>query len=127
MDQNITFGEYIKNKREALGESIRGLAVKLEMTPAYLSDIEKGNRVAPEKFLSKFVELLAINESEIDRFYDLAGKSRHNNYPDLTDYIGHMDIARVALRKARDFKISVEEWQSFIDGMKNKKDDNEKG
>ncbi|MEI6132406.1 MAG: helix-turn-helix transcriptional regulator [Bacillota bacterium] len=123
MDPNITFGEYIKNKREALGESIRGLSVKLGMTAAYLSDIEKGNRVAPEKFLSRIAEHLKIKADEIDCFYDLAGKSRKNNYPDLTDYIGHTEIARIALRRARDFNISKEEWQIFIDGMKKQKDD----
>lgn len=113
-----TFGEYVRILREALGKSIRGLASELDMTPAYLSDIEKGNRYAPEKYLEKFVELLNITDRKArDTFYDLAGKSRNNHYPDLTDYIGNTDIARVALRKARDYEISESQWQDFIDNM----------
>lgn len=118
IDGSMTFGEYIKKRREALGKSIRGLAAELDMTPAYLSDIEKGNRYAPEKYLDRFVELLSITEvEELNDFYDLAGKSRNNNYPDLTEYIGKTDIARVALRKARDYDISKSQWQDFINTM----------
>ena len=111
------FGEYVKARREALGKSIRGLATELEMTPAYLSDIEKGNRYAPEKYLQKMVELLQIVDGDVDYFYDLAGKSRNDNFPDLTPYIGEKRIARVALRRARDLDIPDSQWQEFIDRM----------
>lgn len=114
-DSLSTFGEYIKARREALGKSIRGLAAELEMTPAYLSDIEKGYRYAPEKHLEKIITALGISGEEINRFYDLAGQSRNNNYPDLTVYIGSSEKARIALRKARDIGISDSQWQEFID------------
>ena len=112
-----SFGEYIKVHREKLGKSLRGLAAELEMTPAYLSDIEKGNRYAPEKYLKRIAGVLEITGDDLDRFYDLAGQSRNNNYPDLSEYIGNTPIARVALRRARDIKISDAEWQKFIDGI----------
>jgi len=113
-----TFGAYVKARREALGRSVRGLAAELGMTPAYLSDIEKGNRSAPaEEFLEKMVEKLNITEASIDCFYDLAGKSRKDNFPDLTPYIGEKQIARVALRKARDLNIPDSKWQEFIDSL----------
>lgn len=110
-----TFGEYIKARREALGKSIRGLAIELDMTPAYLSDIEKGNRYAPEKHLEKIIIVLGIKGEDINLFYELAGQSRNNNYPDLTVYIGSSEKARIALRKARDIGISDSQWQEFID------------
>lgn len=113
----MTFGEFIRIRREELGKTLRGLAAELEITPAYLSDIEKDNRPAPEKFLNKFVDLLAIPENRMNDFYDLAGKSRNNQYPDLNEYIGEKDIARVALRRARDMKIPDERWQAFIDDI----------
>ena len=113
-----TFGDYVKARREALGKSMRGLAAELDMTPAYLNDIEKSNRNAPpEKFLAKFVETLRITGEDVDGFYDLAGKSRNDNFPDLTPYIGEKLIARVALRKARDLDIPDSKWQNFIDSM----------
>jgi len=116
-----TFGEYVKARREALGKSIRGLAAELDMTPAYLSDIEKGNRYAPEKYLAQMVATLRITGEAEYCFYDLAGKSRNDNFPDLTPYIGVTPIARVALRKARDLGIPDSQWQDFIDNMNGKK------
>jgi len=115
-----TFGEFIKIKREYLGKSIRGLATELEMTPAYLSDIEKGNRYAPENYLTKIMEALFIIGEDIDIFYDLAGKNRNGIYTDINSYIGENQLARVALRKARDLHISDAEWQEIIDNMERK-------
>jgi transcriptional regulator with XRE-family HTH domain len=116
-DGRVSFGGFIKAKRENFGKSIRGLAAELDMTPAYLSDIEKGNRYAPEKYLEKMVTVLQIIGDDVNTFYDLAGKSRNNNYPDLTEYIGNTDIARVALRKARDLDIPDAKWEEFIDNI----------
>ena len=116
-DVRTSFGGFIKAKRENFGKSIRGLAAELDMTPAYLSDIEKGNRYAPEKYLEKMVTVLQIIGDDVNTFYDLAGKSRNNNYPDLTEYIGNTDIARVALRKARDLDIPDAKWEEFIDNI----------
>ncbi len=116
-----SFGEYIKARREALGKSIRGLAQELVMTPAYLSDIEKGNRYAPEKHLTKMAELLFITGDDINLFYELAGKSRNDNYPDLAEYIREMEIVRIALRLARDLNVSNSQWQDFIDEISGNK------
>lgn len=114
-ERHCSFGEYVKARREMLGKSIRGLASELDMTPAYLSDIEKGNRYAPEKYLEKMTEILCITGDDSYCFYDLAGKSRNNVHSDLVEYIGKTEVARVALRKARDLNISNTQWQNFID------------
>ena len=118
-----TFGAYVKARREALGKTVRGLATELGMTPAYLSDIENGNRYAPEKYLSKIIEILLITgEEDLNTFYDLAGKARNDIFPDINPYIGNKAIARVALRKARDLDISDSQWQDFINRMAKKTD-----
>lgn len=110
-----TFGDYIKSRRVVLGKSIRRLALELDITPAYLSDIEKGNRYAPERYLEKMTQVLCIPPEELYYFYDLAGKSRNNIHSDLIEYIGKTEMARVALRKARDLNISNTQWKNFID------------
>ena len=115
------FGEYVKTRREEMGKSLRGLAAELDMTPTYLNDIEKGNRVAPEKYLEQMVRILGLTGENVNCFYDLAGKSRNDIFPDLTPYIGEKPIARVALRKARDLNIPDSKWQEFIDNMNGKK------
>ncbi|OJU09170.1 MAG: hypothetical protein BGN88_08440 [Clostridiales bacterium 43-6] len=111
-----SFGSFVRARRELLGKSLRSVAGEIDMAPAYLSDIEKGNRWPPVKYLEKLAEVLCITQEEqLSHFYDLAGEIREGSYPDLTEYIGKTDIARVALRKARDHNISEEKWQQFID------------
>lgn len=113
----MTFGRYIKEKRESLGKSLRSVATDIGMAPAYLSDVEKGNRWPPVKYLEKIIKVLHIPQEELNTFYDLAGDIREGSYPDLTDYIGKTDIARVALRTARDHNIPDDKWQAFIDDI----------
>ena len=115
------FGNYVRAQREALGKTVRGLAAELEgMGPTYLNDIENGNRSAPEKHLTALAKALQIKDEEaLDRFYDLAGKSRKDSFSDLNPYIGKKPIARFALRRARDLNIPDSKWQEFIDGLSN--------
>jgi transcriptional regulator with XRE-family HTH domain len=115
-EEKLSFGAFVRAKRESLGKSLRSVAADIDMAPAYLSDVEKGNRWPPVKYLETLAEVLGItSEDELSLYYDLAGEIREGSYPDLTDYIGKTDIARVALRKARDHNISDEKWQQFID------------
>ena len=120
-EDKMSFGAFIRAKRESLGKSLRSVAADIDMAPAYLSDVEKGNRWPPVKYLETLAEVLRItSEAELSLFYDLAGEIREGSYPDLTEYIGKTDLARVALRKARDHNISDEKWQQFIDVISSK-------
>ena len=62
-NSSLPFGEYVKQRREQLGKTMRGLAAEIEISPAYLCDIENGNRKAPERFLDRFVKALKIPRS----------------------------------------------------------------
>ena len=117
VDNENLFGEYVRSRRESLGKSLRGLAAAVGIAPAYLSDIEKGNRAAPQKHLGALIEHLAIPEGEQNAFFDLAARARDSVSPDLSAYVMKNDYARFALRKARDYNITNEKWQSFIDSM----------
>ena len=63
-NNSLPFGEYVKQRREQLGKTMRAFAAEVEISPAYLCDIENGNRKAPERFLEKFVKALEIKDSE---------------------------------------------------------------
>ena len=56
---NITFGEYLTNKRKEKEMSLRMLAKELDISPAYLSDVENNRRnaLSYEK-LQKVIEIL---------------------------------------------------------------------
>lgn len=109
-----TFGLFLRQRREELGKSVRGFATELEMTAAYLSDIEKGNRHAPKNYLDKLRKALGVSEEDSILFEDMADVTRGFVCPDVNPYLGGKELARVALRKARDLDISDETWQKII-------------
>ena len=114
---NGEFGKFIETKRKSLGITLRGLAAELEIAPAFMSDIEKGNRYPPNKSkLYMMASALKLSEEETNIMFDLAAKARENTVsPDLTEYIMSHDKVRVALRLARDTKNSDAIWQKVID------------
>ena len=60
----FSFGQFVRQRREELGMSVRNLAGELELTPAYISDIEKGNRSAPKSKFDELRNLLDIPEED---------------------------------------------------------------
>ena len=119
---NLPFGEYVKQRRESLGKTMRGFATEVDISPAYLCDIENGNRKAPERFLEKFVNALENTEAEeINSFYDLAGVSKNGQHSDINTYIDALPSARMALRTAKDNNFTDDDWLELIKIIKEKK------
>ena len=92
----MLFGEYINKKRQQKGKTLRGFAEELDISPSYLSDIENGNRSAPNQdVLNKMIELLELNKEESNKLLDLAAASKETvadelfkKYPKHKKYIG---------------------------------------
>ena len=117
MNENgFEFGKYVEKKRKDKGITLRGLALELDIAPAYMSDMEKGRRYPPDKEkLREIARILFLSEEEKNYMFDLAAMARENTVsPDLPEYIMEKDIVRVALRKARDKNVSDEEWEKVI-------------
>lgn len=123
------FGKFIEQKRKALGITLRGLASDLNIAPAFMSDIEKGHRYPPNRDkLYEMARLLHLNEEDTNTMFDLAAEEKENTVsPDLPEYIMNNDMARAALRMARDKNASEATWQKVIEMLeqedKEKKDD----
>lgn len=116
-----TFGTFVKEKRLEKGINLRKLADLLDVAPAYISDIENGNRnsPAPDK-MERLVEVLGLNEDEKNEMYDLAAKGRDNAVaPDISEYVKSNDAVRVALRKAKNLNLGEQEWLKIIEKMEN--------
>ena len=107
------FGAYVKNRREKLGISLRDLALQLNVSPAYISDIERGNRPAPYAYLEQIIDILKVDQSEIEFFYDIANCT-HTNWPEINQYLSDKPNARKALRLAMQNNISQEDLYNFI-------------
>jgi len=115
----ITLGSFIKERREQLGKTLRGFAAELDIAAPYLHDIEKDNRTPSEKLLPAFIKGLRLSREDETTLYDLVGRRRQGLYPDLSAYIQNSELARVALRKARDCNIPDTMWIRIIDSIDN--------
>lgn len=117
--EKIEFGDYVKVRREKLGKTLRSFAAEVGISPAYLSDIENGNRRAPEKFLEKFAQALQIvDPDELHAFYDMAGVSQGGQHADINSYMDDKPHARIAMRTAIDQDLSDADWQKLIELIK---------
>lgn len=79
------FGAFIRELRIKSGIGQRELASKIGIAASYLNDIEKEKRTAPkQEVIKKLSNLLKININDLN---DLAGISKGNVAPDISEYI----------------------------------------
>lgn len=110
-----TFGDFLSIKRKEANITIKDMAKMLGISSAYYSYFESGERKAPDKEMQdQIADILEMTAAERLQLYDLAGKTRGIVAVDLPDYINSNPYVRVALRKARDSKTSMDQWLSFI-------------
>lgn len=116
------FGEFITKKREEKQITLREMAKRLEISPPYLSDVEKDRRNPFElEKLEQLSNILNLSEEEETIMFNLAGKKRDDVAPDLPDYIKGRDYVSAALRTARDLDAGEEEWLEFVKDLKRRK------
>ncbi|MDE1654348.1 helix-turn-helix transcriptional regulator [Actinotignum schaalii] len=112
----MKFGEFVAERRKQHGYTMRKFADMIGVTAPYLSDIEKGRRAAPDGKLEEIAAALRLSRVERERMFDLAALTRDNQVSaDLTGYIMDRDLARVALRRAKERDLSDSQWRSIID------------
>ena len=106
----MTFGAFISAKRKELRLTLRETAKHLGIACGYLSDVEQSRRPAPEgDFVERISRYLDLSKTDHERLLDLAA-----------EYIMQKDIVRAALRVSKDVNATDEEWQAFIEQMKNR-------
>lgn len=118
----VTFAQYITEIRERQRITLRQMAEKLGVSPAYYSDVEKGRRnpLSLEK-IETFAEVTGMTEDEKAIMFDLAGKGRSEVAPDLPDYIMGRDYVSAALRTARDLHADQSDWEEMVAALKRRK------
>lgn len=116
------FGEFISKRRQELGMSLRGLAKELGKAPSYVSDIEKGNREPNEKsLLESLVKVLQLSQEEANKLYDMAAAQKNELAQDVSEYVNENELAKVALRTAKENGATKADWEEFIEKLKEKK------
>lgn len=117
----MTFDEFIKEKRQNKGITLRAFADMIDIAPAYMSDIEKSKRNAPtQEILEKMVKVLELSNDEANELFDLAASSKNAIAQDLKEYVSDNQSVRVALRKAKDLNLGDDERIKIIEEMMNK-------
>ncbi len=117
MEHGITFGRFLSEKRTLADISQREFAKRMGLSPVYLCNIEKDRKPAPSpELIAKMIQLLGLKGDDREKFYDLSAVSRVTPTvsDDLPEYIMGNDMARIALRTAKDVDATDEEWQEFI-------------
>lgn len=101
MEENLTFGSFIKEKRISRGWSLRLLAEKLDVSLTYISDVESGKRYAfPKEKLLLLAEIFEIDTiKEKNLYLDLAAKTRDTIPLDVEEYILKNDVLITFVRK----------------------------
>lgn len=116
MDTRLEFGKFLADHRKRHEYTMRQFADMIGVTAPYLSDIEKGRRAAPDTKLKDIAAALRLTGAERERMFDLAARTRDNQVSaDLSGYIMETDLARVALRRAKERDLSDKQWKSIID------------
>ncbi len=126
----MNFNEFLLLKRKEKGLTIRGLANLVGISPAFLCDLESGNRAFPANS-KKYPNLLAmliinldLNEEEsklIKKLADESMLSKDKIALDLKNYLQNVPLAQQALRKAQENNITNEDWANFIKMIERKK------
>ncbi len=121
LKSEMTFGAFISIRRKERKVNLREAAKNLSIAYGYLSDIEQGRRPAPEgAFVERMVSFLELDKQEYELLLDLAAKSRKTVSADLLEYIMERDVVRAALRVAKEVDATDEEWQAFMETLKNR-------
>ena len=121
-----TFGKFLREKRLDKKFVLRKFAKDVGISPSFLSEIENEERSAPsDKVLKEIVRLLELSPNETEMFYDLAANAKVGNHlpADIVESVLENKTIKVALRVAKDFNATDEEWEDFMRRLKNRQNE----
>ena len=113
------FGPFIRNLRVNLNITQRDLAKKAGIAPSYLNDLEKEKRSAPK--LDVIKKISKILKTEFNKLSDLAGRSKKEIAPDLSDFIINNPNIVSLLRSIKDNNLNDEQIVDIENSINNKK------
>jgi transcriptional regulator with XRE-family HTH domain len=101
-----SFGEEIRRRREALKLTLRGAAAKLEVSPAYLSRLERDQETPTPERVEQIAVLL---RAPPDALFALAQQVA----PELSKYVATTPALPAFLRVARDKNLSTAQIEAL--------------
>ena len=107
-----SFGETVRELREAQGLGLREAAEQLEISPPYLSRIERGREKPPRPELVG--RIAGLFGGDADMLFRLA----QSTDPELAEYVNSVPKVPEFLRTAMAARLSSEDFQELIDQIK---------
>lgn len=118
---DITFGEYVRQKRLDRKITLRSFAKQVGISATFISGMENNEKSAPsDEVLKNIAEILQLDKGETDKLYDLAVQTKASNpLPvDIAETVRENAVVRIALRVAKDLDATDEEWEDFMRRLK---------
>ncbi len=121
---DVRFGSFISKKRIEKDISLRKMAELLDISPSYLSDIEKGRRKPPSlDKITQISKILNLSTADFHKALNLASEIKGEIPMDLSIYLQGNEVAIEALRIA--FKLDSDgesdkvrkAWEGFIQSL----------
>lgn len=108
------FGKVVRDARTAARKSLQVVADELSYTVAYISDIERGNRLPPsEEVIRKWARLIGLNA---ERLIFLATLERQEVGLRVDPLRGDVPMNEAAVALARSWDdLSDEEYQAILE------------
>ena len=100
----LKFGDFVKDKRQKKGITLKTMAKRLGLSITYWRDIENNRRNPVINKIEAIIQLFNLPLEEQYLLNDLVGKARKEVPPDLAGYIMDAEVAsgiRTALREAK--------------------------
>lgn len=104
MPKEMTFGEFLIEKRKREKMTVRQLSALLSLSPTFVSHVEQGKRMPSRNTQIRMAQLLQLNDEERITMFDLAAKAKiKDTFPiDIADYFEHDGELYPFLRKAHE-------------------------
>lgn len=101
-----SFGEQIRRRREELGITLRAAAAKLDVSPAYLSRLERDQETPTPERVQQIATLLEV---PVDALFTAAQQVA----PELSKYVATTPALPAFLRLAREKKLSAADFEAL--------------
>ncbi len=127
MDENkkVSFGKYIETLRKEKQKSLRETAKAIEVSPQFLSEVEKGRKsTLTNERLEKLAKFLSLTETQTYTLYNMAAEARTANDiqipQDCADYAANPFVLE-ACRLSKETGAGEAEWQILLDELRARK------
>lgn len=116
--KKINFGTWLKNYRKPL--TLRQTALRLNISPTYLCDIENGNGFPPYPLTKVIAEKQNMSKEDIETMYDLLAIDKDTIPMDVIEKIKETNTAN-KIRKLLELDPNGEALEQLINGLQKQK------